>query len=48
MNSLIFIDFSLNSSELKIFSSNLKSNFQIIYNAQVTWHNLERPIDRNR
>ena len=34
--------------ELKIDFSYLKLNFQIIYNAQVTCRNLERPIDHDR
>ena len=34
--------------ELKIDFSNLKSNFQINYSAQVTWCNMEHPIDRDR
>ena len=31
--------------ELKINFSNLKLNFKIISSTQVTWHNLDRPID---
>ena len=34
--------------ELKIEFSNLKSIFSFINSAQVRWHNLERPIDRDR
>ena len=34
--------------ELKINFSNLKLNFKIIYSAQVTWRNLDRPIDRDQ
>ena len=50
MKLLVFRDFSiifLNFSEfLRIFNdfSNLKSNFQIIYSAQVTWRDLKHPI----
>ena len=50
MNFLIFRDFFWIFSdffELIIDFSNLKSIFQFINSAEVTWRNLERPIDRD-